>query len=193
MCGELVAILTIVKIEYQFFTSEKIRTSSFIDKTNTHTVSLRWKNKNVKFEHRFYTPKIIEIQVRIQRGDRGSGPPPGKSQVIWVSKGNKQLDPPPLEKVGPPPLENVGPPLEPWKMIDFFEIDHIDFCKISWGLKKKTKKKRRSFFWQTDLPPPPPPWRKFMDPRMKLTILFWYQFFTRCVKFVVQHRSLFSW
>ena len=50
-------------------------------------------------------------------GDRGSGPPPppGKSQVIWVSIGNKQLDPTPLlEKVGPlpppPPLENVGPP-----------------------------------------------------------------------------------
>ena len=30
-------------------------------------------------------------------------PPPGKSQVIWVSIGKKQLDPPPpLEKVGPP-------------------------------------------------------------------------------------------
>ena len=50
-------------------------------------------------------------QVRIQRGDRGSGPPPppGKSQVIWVSIGNKQLDPPP-GKVGPPP--------PPWKMLD---------------------------------------------------------------------------
>ena len=38
-------------------------------------------------------------------GHRGSGPPPpGKPQVIWVSIGNKQLDPPPpLEKVGPPP------------------------------------------------------------------------------------------
>ena len=38
-------------------------------------------------------------QVRIQRGggeDRDSGPP-GKSQVIWVSIGNKQLDCP-----GPP-------------------------------------------------------------------------------------------
>ena len=32
----------------------------------------------------------------------------GKSQVIRVSIGNKQLDPPP-----PPPLEKVGPPLEP--------------------------------------------------------------------------------
>ena len=43
----------------------------------------------------------------------GGPDPPGKSQVIWVSIGNKQLDPPPpLEKVGPP-LENIGPPLEP--------------------------------------------------------------------------------
>ena len=33
-------------------------------------------------------------------------PSPGKSQVIWVSIGYKQLDP--LEKVGPPP----------WKMLD---------------------------------------------------------------------------
>ena len=49
------------------------------------------------------------------RGGGGSGgpDPPGKSQVIWVSIGNKQL-----EKVGPPPPpppENVGPP---WKMLD---------------------------------------------------------------------------
>ena len=58
-------------------------------------------------------------QVRIQRGGGGGGGgqgvriPPGKSQVIWVSIGNKQFPPPPLEKVGPPPpLENVGPPPE---------------------------------------------------------------------------------
>ena len=44
-------------------------------------------------------------------GGPGGPDPPGKSQVIWVSIGNKQLDPP-LENVGPP-LENVGPPLEP--------------------------------------------------------------------------------
>ena len=46
----------------------------------------------------------------------GPDPPPRKSQDIWVSIGNKQLDPPPppLKKVGPPPpLENVGPPPEP--------------------------------------------------------------------------------
>ena len=38
-------------------------------------------------------------------GGAGGPDPPGKSQVIWVSIGNKQLDP--LEKVGPP-----------WKMLD---------------------------------------------------------------------------
>ena len=32
------------------------------------------------------------------RGGTGGPDPPGKSQVIWVSIGNKQLDPPP-----PPP------------------------------------------------------------------------------------------
>ena len=73
-------------------------------------------------------------------GDRGSRPPPGKSQVIWVSIGNKQL-----EKVGAP-LENVGPPLKPWKMIDFFKIDHLTSVKISWGLKKKKINVVRAFF-----------------------------------------------
>ena len=33
-------------------------------------------------------------QVRIQRGGQGVRTPPGKSQVRWVSIGNKQLDPP---------------------------------------------------------------------------------------------------
>ena len=45
-------------------------------------------------------------------GETGGPDPPGKSQVIWVSIGNKQLDP--LEKVGPP-----------WKMLDPL-----------WGLEK---------------------------------------------------------
>ena len=40
------------------------------------------------------------------RGGTGGPDPPGKSQVIWVSIGNKQLDPP-LEKVG-----------THWKMLD---------------------------------------------------------------------------
>ena len=38
-------------------------------------------------------------------GGTGGPDPPGKSQVIWVLVGNKQLD--------PLSLENVGPPLEP--------------------------------------------------------------------------------
>ena len=46
-------------------------------------------------------------------GSRGGGTggrdAPGKSQVIWVSIGNKQLD---------LPLEKVGPPPPPWKMLD---------------------------------------------------------------------------
>ena len=58
------------------------------------------------------------------RGGTGGPDPPGKSQDIWVSLGNKQLDPHP-----PTPLENVGPPLEPRKMINFFEIDHLTAVK----------------------------------------------------------------
>ena len=50
------------------------------------------------------------IQVLIQRGGQGIWTPHGKSQVIWVSIGNKQLDPP-WKKLDP--LENVGPPPEP--------------------------------------------------------------------------------
>ena len=46
-------------------------------------------------------------------GGTGGLDPPGKSQVIWVSIGNKQLDPPWKELDPPPPLENVGPPQEP--------------------------------------------------------------------------------
>ena len=55
-------------------------------------------------------------QVRIQRGQGfRTPPPPGKSQVIWVSIANKQQeqDPPPPPGKGWTPLENFGPPLEP--------------------------------------------------------------------------------
>ena len=69
--------------------------------------------------HIFMFGLKIEKLILFKCGSRGGGgtggpdPPPGKSQVKWVSIGNKQLDPPPpLEKVGRP-LENVGPPLEP--------------------------------------------------------------------------------
>ena len=44
-------------------------------------------------------------------GGQGVQTPPGKSQVIWVSIGNKQLDPP-WKKLDPPPPENDAPPLE---------------------------------------------------------------------------------
>ena len=42
-------------------------------------------------------------------GGTGVRTPPGKSQVIWVSTGNKQLDP--LEKLDPP--GKCWTPLEP--------------------------------------------------------------------------------
>ena len=82
-----------------------------------------------------YLKQIMQVQVRIQRGGgtRGPDPPhPGKSQVIWVSIGNKQLDPPPpgKRKVGPPPpLENAGPPPEPLKMIVFYEFNNLTSVK----------------------------------------------------------------
>ena len=47
-----------------------------------------------------FTGKVVQ-QVRIQRGGGGQGvrTTPGKSQVIWVSIGNRQLDP--LEMLDP--------------------------------------------------------------------------------------------
>ena len=56
---------------------------------------------------------FCKTQVRIQRGGTGGPDPPWKSQVTWVSIGNKQLEPPWKRLDPPPPLENVGPPLEP--------------------------------------------------------------------------------
>ena len=50
---------------------------------------------------------LVEIASADPEGVRGSRPP-GKSQVIWVSIGYKQLDPP-GKKLDPPP---------PWKMLD---------------------------------------------------------------------------
>ena len=66
-------------------------------------------------------------QVRIQRGGQGvrTPPPPGNSQVIWVSIGNKQLDPPPPEKLDPPPPGKCWTPsgtLKNDRLVDFFEL-----------------------------------------------------------------------
>ena len=60
-------------------------------------------------------------------GGQGVWTPPGKSQVPWVATGNKQLDPPPWKKLDL--LENVRPPLEPWKIIVFFESNHLTSVK----------------------------------------------------------------
>ena len=68
-------------------------------------------------------------------GDRGFAPPPGKSQVLWISRISIWTPPPPLEKSLTPPgkgwalLENVGHPPpphppKPCKIIVFLEIRH---------------------------------------------------------------------
>ena len=85
--------------------------------------------------------------MRIQRGGQGvRTPPPGKSQVIWISIGNKLLDPPPLEKVGPPPPGKCWTPSGTLKNDRFLWNWPFDFCKISWGLKKTQKNVVRAFF-----------------------------------------------
>ena len=84
-------------------------------------------------------------------GDRGSGPP-GKSQVIWVSIGNKQLDPHPHWKKLDPPGK-CWTPSGTLKNDSFLWNWPFDFCKISRRLKKRCQ----SLFCQIDLVPPPPP------------------------------------
>ena len=85
-------------------------------------------------------------------GGQGVRTPTGKSQVIWVSIGNKQLDTP------PPPWKKLDPPGKCWTPSGTLKNDRFlwnwpfDFCKISWGLKKKNIV--RAFFCQTDLDPP---------------------------------------
>ena len=54
---------------------------------------------------------MVSIQVRIHKGGggyRGSGPP-GKSQVIWVSLGKKQLELDPPGKSWTPPWKKLDP------------------------------------------------------------------------------------
>ena len=62
---------------------------------------------------------LRELKCESRGGTGGGGPdPPGKSQVIWDSIGNKQSDP--LEKVGPP--WNMLDPSGTLKIIVYFEI-----------------------------------------------------------------------
>ena len=61
-------------------------------------------------------------------GGTGVWTPPGKSQVIWVSIGNKQLDPP--GKVGPPPGK-CWAPSGTLKNDSFLRNQPFDFSKIS--------------------------------------------------------------
>ena len=69
----------------------------------------------VKFQTLFYFCSQTKLWLSPSadpEGGTGGPDPPGKSQVIWVCLGNKQLDPPP-----PPPWKMLDPP-PPWKMLD---------------------------------------------------------------------------
>ena len=59
-----------------------------------------------------WSADFYHAPIQVGGGGGGGGPdPPGKSQVIWVSIGNKQYIGTPLENVGPPltgTLENYS-------------------------------------------------------------------------------------
>ena len=81
-------------------------------------------------------------------GGTGGPDPPGKSQVIWVSIGNKQLD---------PSWKKLDPPAKRWTPSGTLNNDRflISLLQNKLRTKKKKKKKRcQSFFCQTDLDPP---------------------------------------
>ena len=65
-------------------------------------LSLRHKSEDIVM-----TVKHVTSAYPEGGGGQGVRTPPGKSQVIWVSIGNKQLDPPLWKKLDPP-----------WKMLD---------------------------------------------------------------------------
>ena len=103
---------------------------------------------------------ILKCGSRVGGGGRGSGPPSGKSQLIWVSIGNRQLDPPPWKKLDPP--GKCWTPSGTLKNDRFLWNWPFDFCKLSWGLKKKKKKTLSELIfvrltWTPPPPPPPPP------------------------------------
>ena len=90
---------------------------------------------------------IFEVHALIQRGRQGwTPPPPGKSQVIWFSIRNRQLDPPAGKSCPPPP---PPPPPTPWKMLDPLWNLGVGW----WGEEAFSE----LFLWQMDLDPPPPP------------------------------------
>ena len=69
-----------------------------------------------------FLPRATQIyvhQVRIQRGGGTGGPPPpleNHKLFIWVSIGNKQLDP-------PPPWKKLNPPGNCWTPYGTFQND----------------------------------------------------------------------
>ena len=68
--------------------------------------------KSLAVKHKAVRVYAFEIPSADPEGETGGPDPPGKSQVIWVSIGNKQFDTPGKRWTPLPPWKNVGPPLE---------------------------------------------------------------------------------
>ena len=105
--------LSSAKYEYKSKTIQRCNSLSRVSSVSIHLSS----------------SEILQVFNFTMGGSRGgigvrTPPPPGKSQVILVSIGDKQLDPLPKNSwtpPPPPPLKNDGSPLEPRKMIFFYE------------------------------------------------------------------------
>ena len=118
-----------MKLSYLYWVIEECKDElqRMLDKPgNSHAVSSRndfiagldWKHTTKLQENEHMCKPHFAAwetkQIAAKCGSRGEGPggpdPPGKSQVIWVSIGSKQLPPP------PPPWKNFDPlrNLEKW-------------------------------------------------------------------------------
>ena len=71
-------------------------------------------------------PFCVVASIADPEGGQGVRTPLGKSQVIWVSTGNKQLDPPGKSWTPPGQFWNPSGTL---KMIVFFGINHLTSVK----------------------------------------------------------------
>ena len=140
----------------------------FTETTEFEKNSAESKNKYEKFPRMQRIKHICTaIPHRSKGGDRGSGPPLGKSQVLWVSIEICIWTPPPLppekswKKLDPP--GKYWTPSETFKNYSFlWNKPLINHCKISWGLKIDLV---RAVFLTIR---PGPPSQKFLDSHMYL-------------------------
>ena len=97
--------------------------------------------------------------MRIQRGGGAGGPDPPWKITSYMGFYRESAIGPPWKKLSPPPPP--PPPGKCWTPSGTLKNDRFlwnwpfDFCKISWGLKKKQKKNVRASFVRLTWTPPP--------------------------------------